>query len=63
MISLVDKGSARYLKKTQKFGLRLSKSVDKAYNINTDNRNVICSHSISKEMTDAKVDFKAIEDC
>ena len=37
--------------------------MDKAYNINTDNRNVICSHFIATEMTDAKVDFKAIEDC
>ena len=51
-----------YLKKTHKFGVRLPKSVHKAYNIDAENVNVLFSNSISNEMTDFKVDFKDIDD-
>ena len=34
---LISKPSVHYLKKTQKFGIRLPKSVEEAYKIDTEN--------------------------
>ena len=60
IIFLVKKQSARYLKKTHKFGIRIIKSGDEAYNIDTHNVNVLWTNVISKKMNDFKVAFKSI---
>ena len=53
---------ARYFRKTQTFGVRLPKSADEAYKLDTENGNVLWNNAISKEMTDVKVMFKSLED-
>ena len=63
IILLVKKWSARYLKKTQKFGVRLPKILDKAYKLDAENGNVLWTNAIEKEMMDVKVAFKSLEDC
>ena len=59
---LVKKWIAWYLKKAHKFVVRLPKIVEEAYNIDADNGNVLCTNSIPKEMTNVKINFKALED-
>ena len=59
---MVNKWSTRYLKKAHKFGVRLPKSVDKAYNIDAQNFSVLWNNSIAKQMTVVKISFKFLSD-
>ena len=59
---MVKKRSARYLKKPHKFGVRLPKSVDEAYKLDTDNGDVLWTNAVAKDITYFKVAFKSLED-
>lgn len=50
IISLVKKRSARYLKKTHKFGIELPKTVAEAYALDKKNGNTYWADAIAKEM-------------
>ena len=62
IISFVKKRSARYLKKTHKFGVELPKSVAEAYALDKKNGNTLWADSIAKEMKDVRPAFKIMED-
>ena len=54
--------SARYHKKTHKFGIRMPKSVQEAYAIDKSNGNDDWRNSIQKEMNDVMIAFQLLED-
>ena len=61
IIFLVKKLSARYLKTTHKFGVRLPKSADKAYKIDSENGNFLWTNTIAMQMTNVKVALKPLQ--
>ena len=61
IISLVKKRSARYLKKTHKFGIEVPRSVAEAYALDETNKNTFWADAIAKEMKDVKPAFKKLE--
>ena len=62
IISLVKKRSARYLKKTHKLGVRLSKSVQESYNIDNETGSQMWTNAIDKETKGVRVAFQALGD-
>ena len=62
IISLVKKRNARYLKKHEKFGIRLPKSVKEAIAIDKESRNTYWQDAIAKEMKNVKPAFKILEE-
>ena len=60
IISMVIKCSAQYLKMTQKIGLELTKTVNKAYVIDKKNGNILWQDTIQKEMENVKITFQII---
>jgi hypothetical protein len=50
IIALVKKRSARFLKKTHKFGIEVPRSVAEAYTLDKKNGNTLWADSIAKEM-------------
>lgn len=62
IISLVKKRSARYLKKTHKFGVKLPRTVEQAKALDKANGNTFWQDAIAKEMKDVKVAFKILEE-
>ena len=50
ILSLVKKISAHYLKKTQKFGVKVPKSAKRALQLDKKNGNTFWSDAISTEM-------------
>ena len=50
------------MKNIHKFGVRLPKGADEAYNIDAENGNVLCTNAIAEDMTDVKIAFKSLED-
>ena len=61
IISLVKKRNARCLKKNEKFGIRLPKSVKDAMEIDKQNGNTYWQDAIVKEMKKVKPAFKVLE--
>ena len=61
IISLVKKRSARYLKKTHKFGIELPKTVAEAYALDKKNGNTYWADAIEKEMRNVRIAFKTLE--
>ena len=61
-IYLVKKRSARYLKKTHKFGVDLPKSANHALKINKKNGNNYWLDAIAKEMKSVQVAFKILDE-
>ena len=61
IISLVRKRSARYLKKTHKFGIRLPKTVKEAEQLDNDSGTQFWQKAIAKEMEDVRPAFKILD--
>ncbi len=62
IISLVKKRNARYLKKTHKFCIKMTKTMAEAYMLNKKNENTLWVDAIDKEMKEVKVSFEVLED-
>ena len=62
IIVSVKHSSARYLKRTHKWGLELPKTVDEEMAIDVKNRNTFWADAISKEMKNVRVAFKILKD-
>ena len=62
IISLVKKRNARYLKRDEKFGIKVPKSVKEAYLIDEENGNTFWADAIAKEMKNVRVAFKILDD-
>ena len=61
IISLVKRRSARYLKRTHKWGLEVPGTVDEALAIDKKNKNTFWADAIAKEMKNVRVAFKILE--
>ena len=61
IIALVKKRSARFLKKTHKFGIEVPRSVAEAYALDKKNGNTLWADSIAKEMKNVRIAFKILE--
>jgi hypothetical protein len=62
VILLVRKQNPRYLKRTHKFGIELSKTIKEALELDKKNGNTFWADAISKEMKDVHVAFKILLD-
>ena len=62
IIYLVKQRSARYLKRNHKYGINLLKTVEEILMPDKANGNTLWSNAIAKEMKNAKVAFKIIDD-
>jgi len=62
IISLVRKRTARYLKKHEKFGIRIPKNAVEANEINEANGNTYWQDAIAKEMKNVRPALKILED-
>lgn len=62
IISLVRQRQARYLKKQQKFGVDLPKTVEEALALDKKNGNTLWADAIAKEMKNVKVAFDILPD-
>ena len=62
IIYLVKKRSARYLKKTHKFGVQVPKSAKHALELDKQNGNTFCQDSIAKEMKNVRVAFQILDE-
>jgi len=61
IIAQVKRRSARYLKRTHKWGLEVPQSVDDALAIDKRNGNTFWADAIAKEMKNVRVAFKILE--
>ena len=61
IISLVKKRNARYLKKHEKYGIRLPKTVKEAIKTDEDNGNTLWQDAIAKEMKNVRPAFQVLE--
>ena len=61
IIKLARSRSARYLKKTHKFGIELPKSVAHALELDRRNGNTLWADAIAKEMKDVRPAFKILD--
>ena len=61
IISLVKQRQSRYLKRTQKFGIDVPKTVKEALALDLKNGNTFWADAIAKEMKDVKVAFKILD--
>ena len=62
IISLVKNRSARYLKKTHKFGVQVPKSAKHALELDKQNSNTFWKDSIAKEMNNVRVAFQMLDE-
>ena len=62
IIAQVKRRSARYLKRTHKWGLEVPQSVDDALAIDKRNGNTFWADAIAKEMKNVRVAFKILDD-
>ena len=62
IISLVKQRQARYLKRNEKFGIRVPKFVEEAKLIDLENDNTAWQDAIAKEMKNVRVAFKILDD-
>jgi len=62
IISLVKKRQTRYLKKNEKFGIELPKTVGEALALDKKNGNTLWADAIAKEMKNVKIAFDILED-
>ena len=62
IIVQVKRRSARYLKRTHKWGLEVPQSVDDALAIDKKNGNTFWADAIAKEMKNVRVAFKILDD-
>ena len=61
-VQQVKKRNTRYLKRNQKFGMALPKSVEEARELDRQNGNTLWMGALQKEMRNTKVVFKMLED-
>ncbi len=61
IIALVKKRSARYLKRTHKFGIECFKTVEDALELDRCNGNTMWADSIAKEMKNVRVAFNPLQ--
>ncbi len=57
IIALIKKLSARYLKRTHKFGIECPKTVEDALELDKHNNNTMWANAIAKEMKNVRVAF------
>ena len=62
IIAAVKQRSARYLKRTHKWGLEVPKTVEEAYDIDKRNGNTFWADAIAKEMKNMRIAFEIQED-
>ena len=62
IISMVKKRSARYLKKTHKFGFQVPKSAKYALELDKHNGNTFWQDSITKEMKNVRVALQILDE-
>ena len=62
IISAVAKRSARYLKRTHKFGIEIPKTVTEALELDRKNGNTLWADGIAKEMTKVRKAFDILPD-
>lgn len=62
IISATRSRTARYLKKTHKFGIEVPKSVEDALRIDKENGNHFWRDAIAKEMKEVRAAFKILDD-
>ena len=62
IIKLVRKRTARYLKKHEKFGIRIPKNAVEAKEIDDANGNTYWQDAIAKEMKNVRPAFKILEE-
>ena len=62
LISLVNKRSAHYLKKTHKFGVQVPKSAKHALELDKKNGNTFWQYSIAKETNNVRVAFQILDE-
>ena len=62
IIYFVHKWKTRYLKKTQKFGIVLLKTVYDAHDLDNNNGNTLWYDEIAKEMKNVNIDFDIMPD-
>ena len=62
IISATRSRTARYLKKTHKFGIEVPKSVEDALRIDNENGNHFWRDAIAKEMKEVRAAFKILDD-
>ena len=61
IISLVKKRSAKYLRRNEKFGIQVPRTVEEAYELDRKSGNTLWADAIAKEMGNVKVAFKIQE--
>jgi hypothetical protein len=62
IISAMAKRSARYLKRTHKFGIKIPRTVKEALELDPQNGNIFWADAIAKEMTEARKAFDILPD-
>ena len=62
IIVSIRKWQTRYLKSSHKFGIELSKTVEKAYAPDDKNGNTLWADAVSKEMENVRLAFKVLPD-
>ena len=62
IIANIRKQQTRYLKRSQKFGIELPKTVEEAYALDAKNGNILWADAISKEMENIRVAFEVLPD-
>ena len=62
IIASIRKQHTRYLKRSQKFGIELPKTVEEAFALDAKNCNTLWADAISKEMENVRVTFKVLPD-
>ena len=62
IIASIRKQQTRYLKRSHKFGIELSKTVEEALALDAKNGNSLWADTISKEMENVRVAFEVLPD-
>ena len=62
IIARIRKWQTRYFKRSHKFGLELSKTLEEAYALDAKNGNTFWANATSKEMENVSVAFKVLPD-
>ena len=62
IIASIKKQQTRYLKKSHKFGIELSKTVKQVYAVDNKNGNILWADEIYNEMENVKVAFEVLPD-
>lgn len=63
IISKVKTRNARYVKRNEKFGIKMPKNMKEAKALEKENSNTLWQDAISKELADISVAFKLLENC